>query len=175
MNRKTLFMNRADYLRYLRSPEWKEKAERKREDSNHICEICENQIIIAIEAMAHPRVYEYYSQIKNLVRFIDTFEEWKGRSRNFIVVHHKTYEHLGVESENDIAAICIACHVVITENTPRYGLDKAWEITYDYMEVIIEQIKIAKKTLLDEIKLDEELEQWMNTNSSFSWLIPPKR
>lgn len=151
-------MRKEEYYHYLNSLQWKELADRVKRKKCNTCEICGNQIATAIRRMElYEIVAMYYNSIPNLVRFIDTFDERKEMSANFIVAHHKTYERLGNEKESDIAVVCVACHVVITENTPRQkfdnaSLDKAWNISKEYITNVIRQIETANKSILERVK-----------------------
>ena len=162
----------------MNSPQWKELADRVKQNNCNTCEICGNEIETAILRMKrYEIVATYYNSIPNLVRFIDTFDERKGTST--IIAHHKTYERLGKERESDIAVVCVACHVVITEKTPRQkfdnaSLDKAWEIAQEYMANLLQQIEVANKAILKYAKFEEEVEEIERAETSYAWLRPPK-
>ncbi len=169
---------RETYEHYINSSAWRRRAKAIKEKRGYTCEICGNQILKAIRRMSHPQVALVYRLIPDLLRFQETFSEHEGKSPNYIVAHHKTYARLGNETDDDIAVICAACHVVITENEPRLGLDGAWQFGVDYITDLLEQIDAVNQQLLNEFIEEEQARRQKRTRAnarkSFSWLLPPQ-
>lgn len=70
-----------NYQEYIRSAEWREKADAAKERAGHRCQVCNTPDNMAsLEA------------------------------------HHRTYERLGREADDDITVLCDECHDLFSRN-----------------------------------------------------------
>lgn len=70
-----------NYFAYIRSPEWKAKAEEAKARANNRCQVCN-----------------------------------KSRAEVQLDAHHRTYENLGNEKQEDITVLCRDCHELYEKN-----------------------------------------------------------
>lgn len=128
-----------EYKLYLQSEAWKEKASRIKSERNYRCEICGNHILLeilyALENINHPS-----RRIPEIGRFCEAVLERSGDRERLIEVHHLTYKRKYHELDKDLACVCRPCHVLVTENADKYGLEKSWEITVNQVKEVLKKV-----------------------------------
>lgn len=130
--------------------------------------MCNNHLLLEVTEIIRHANHPSWN-IPEISRFVEMVIECKGDRDKLIQVHHRSYENLGHESDQELACVCRLCHVLITENTRDHDLEKAWEITQDRVRELLRRIhntpdgekEFATFIPYEEIKtdLDEELEE----------------
>jgi len=132
------------YKEYLQSEEWRKKASQIKSDKNHKCEICGNQILIeVIKIIKDP--FRESALIEELNRFTETIEEKNWDKNKLIQVHHKTYENIYQENQDELACLCHPCHVFFHEATQGNHWKKAWDLTLLKVSDLCEEIEQLDK------------------------------
>ncbi|MDO9129296.1 MAG: hypothetical protein Q8N45_10385 [Anaerolineales bacterium] len=137
-------MTNKNYDHYLKSRRWRKIAGDVKNEHHYECQICQNRIVdAALDMLWDPT--HYYWQIPELRRFIYTVIEGEGDPQR-VAVHHLTYERVGYERDADLACVCLACHIILTENADKYDLKKSWDISSQHIAQILNKMTILDKT-----------------------------
>lgn len=105
-------MNRSDYTAYLRSPEWQHRRARILARADGRCEWCGRF------AGPNPHPWRQFCGDPSCawcVAYFDEIGERNDLGIEYLEVHHKTYERLGHERDEDLAALCWGCHDAVTD------------------------------------------------------------
>jgi hypothetical protein len=171
-------MSNKNYEHYTASARWRERARLTKWRRGRRCELCQNKILEAIARSEHPVALDHYEPIKHVRRFFDHYQEMRLNNVDPFVVHHKTYARIGREMETDLAVLCFACHVLIHDSIPPATLDQAWVLAKVKVAVTLRQIRRANSLIANALKRQRQMERTLNdletTNTSFSWLLPPR-
>jgi ribosomal protein L37AE/L43A len=153
-------MTSKNYSHYLNSRHWKTIAGDVKSKYHYECQICQNRIIDAVLDMLWDSTNCYW-QIPELCRFVYTVIEGEGDPQR-LAAHHLTYERVGHERDVDLACVCLACHILLTENSAKFGMKKSWYISSKYVAQILN-----KMTTLDKTKNEKR--------KSYDWLLEKPR
>ena len=138
------------YKQYLQSEAWKEKASRIKRERKYRCEICGNHILAeVIKILRNP--YHPSHCIPEIARFTEAISE-RGSialKERLFDVHHRTYQRISHELNEDLACLCRPCHVFVTENADKHGLNKSWEITVQQVKEILTKVRSLSKSQID--------------------------
>ncbi len=138
------------YKQYLQSEAWKEKAGRIKSERKYRCEICGNHILAeVIKILQNP--YHPSNGIPEIARFTEAISE-RGSitlKERLFDVHHRSYQRIGHELNEDLACLCRPCHVFVTENADKHGLNKSWEITVHQVKEILTKVRSLPKSQID--------------------------
>lgn len=109
------------YLQYLQSPHWQQVRNRILHRARQHCEVCGyfcGPVEMLDEREASARIQDLIDDgvercaVCGFYCHIRSTEDNSGRV--WLEVHHRTYERVGREDDNDLIAMCCYCHEEVT-------------------------------------------------------------
>lgn len=105
-------MTREEYRRYLQSHHWQRTRARILARAGARCEWCGRFCGRAPHA---PDACCFQEHCEWCQFYFDEDGHSRDRERQSLEIHHKTYERIGQERDEDLVALCWSCHDGVTE------------------------------------------------------------